>query len=45
MNIFNLKLNNIIGYLAAICTTIAFIPQVIEIINLKKQMEYHYICI
>tara|TARA_Y100000389_G_C17312324_1_gene438638 strand:- start:575 stop:847 length:273 start_codon:yes stop_codon:yes gene_type:complete len=36
MNVFNLKLSNIIGYLAAICTTIAFIPQVIEIINLKK---------
>lgn len=36
MNVFNLKLSNIIGYLAAICITTAFIPQVIEIINLKK---------
>ena len=36
MIVFNLKLTNIIGYLGATCTTIAFIPQVIEIKKLKK---------
>jgi MtN3 and saliva related transmembrane protein len=31
LNLFKLKLVNIIGYFAAICTTIAFIPQVIKV--------------
>ena len=31
MKLFNLKLVNFIGYLAAICTTVAFVPQVIKV--------------
>ena len=31
MKLFNLKLVNYIGYFAAICTTIAFVPQVIRV--------------
>ena len=31
MKLFNLKLVNFIGYFAAICTTVAFVPQVIKV--------------
>jgi len=36
MKLFNLKLFNLVGYLAAICTTVAFVPQVIKVSETGK---------
>lgn len=36
MNLVNIKLVNIIGYSAAICRTISFVPQVIKVAQTGK---------
>ena len=38
MKLFNLKLVNFIGYFAAICTTVAFVPQVIKVYQTRTEM-------